>query len=442
MDRMPSGNNHKGFADSNVFADSQQYNAYDHLHLFQNDAEPNFHDASWGVNASDYPSSSRGHQPAPASHLPAASAFANYNTQPSSYTQPLKQNPAQFVQSPYSNYGAPQNYLPPTQQQYDPSLVAHSTSGTNVNHGLANSHASGSNARTIAPQALEHGPPYTNFGSPVPYGSPSYNPNEVGQARSNSAVYGPTRDPPINQHALISAVPPSSEAGIFSIIKYDDLARSTSSERMGNFLNIGKQSHEWNITRSAIPTYVPRKSRNELRALAGNNPSILAKIGKKSTLTKSLTRAPKVAKPFPNSNQTKSEQEIKYESQSSSDEESSSDDDSAYSDEDDIESPLPSTRPENLSGAVEYDTIKALWRSRRRPVDGESIRQGLVGFWEIVKTIRDRWKADSAAVADAEEKKRTGEIPLLMSRVKDQRDMIEVAFKAALKHGNRAIVEL
>ena len=41
----------------------------------------------------------------------------------------------------------------------------------------------------------------------------------------------------------------------------------------------------------------------------------------------------------------------------------------------------------------------------------------------------------------AEEKNRKGELPMLRSRVKDSRDMIEVAFKAALQHGNRTIVQ-
>ena len=45
-------------------------------------------------------------------------------------------------------------------------------------------------------------------------------------------------------------------------------------------------------------------------------------------------------------------------------------------------------------------------------------------------------------MTEAETKNRENELPLLKSRVKDQREMMESAFRAALKHGSRAIVEL
>lgn len=133
---------------------------------------------------------------------------------------------------------------------------------------------------------------------------------------------------------------------------------------------------------------------------------------------------------------------IKYESESES--EFESDNVSLYSDEEDdvAGAPLPAKKPEDAKGAVEYDTIKALWRNKRKTTDATSIRKGLGDFWEILKTIRDRWKTDIKAVEEAEEKKRVGDLALLKSRVKDQRDMLEVAFRAALKHGFRSIIEL
>lgn len=133
---------------------------------------------------------------------------------------------------------------------------------------------------------------------------------------------------------------------------------------------------------------------------------------------------------------------IKYESVSPS-EESSSEEDSDYSDDELGEpSPLPPKRPDNPVEAVKYDAIKALWRSRSFEVSADEIRTGLKDIWEVVRTIRDRWKADAAAVTDAEEKKRLSELPLLRSRVKDQRDMMEAALKSALEHGHRNILEV
>lgn len=132
---------------------------------------------------------------------------------------------------------------------------------------------------------------------------------------------------------------------------------------------------------------------------------------------------------------------IKYEGDSSSSEYTSSDE-SDYSDDELAEpSPLPAKRPDTPLEAVKYDTIKALWHSKRFEVDVDDIRAGLKDFWEVVRTIRDRWKTDTAAVTEAEEKKKHGEIPLLQSRVKDQRNMLEVALTAALQHGHPGILE-
>jgi hypothetical protein len=214
---------------------------------------------------------------------------------------------------------------------------------------------------------------------------------------------------------------------------------------MSNFVNIGTEALNWDVNRAALPAYVPRKSRSELRKIAGNDQRALSKIGKKSIKKeKSLVSNTKQVQ-LATSNASPTTEKIKYEGGSSSEEDSSSDEDSdtSYFSDDVAEpSPLPPKRPTSPKEATEYDATKALWRGKRKSVSSDSIRKGLVDFWEIVKTIRDRWKADSNAVTEAETKNRENELPLLKSRVKDQREMMESAFKAALKHGNRAIVEL
>lgn len=105
-------------------------------------------------------------------------------------------------------------------------------------------------------------------------------------------------------------------------------------------------------------------------------------------------------------------------------------------------SPLPGSRPQTPLEATRYDAIKALWRPRNLSVTPSDIREGLKSYWDLVRTIRDRWKSDAAAVKEAEDKKRNSELPLLQDRVKNQRDMIEVAFKAALEYGHKQIIEL
>ncbi|KAK4503916.1 hypothetical protein PRZ48_004831 [Zasmidium cellare] len=416
---------------NNLFADNQQFNAYDNLNLFPSGSDSNFNEAGWGVNASDYGSQSRGQLPAVnngwqqnANHL----SNPGYSGQASPYGRNLNQSPASFNQNQYQNFGQPQqqqSFQPYGQSLHDQSLFSRPSSGQNF-------HA------TITPQALDRNV-QTGYGG-SPYGNPAF-PNAFNQNSTIRPNSTPLQARPVNQKILSDAVPKGQASGMFSIINFDTLSRSTNTERMGNYVNIGKEPLEWGITRSVVPSHAPRKSRNELRALAANNPTALAKIGKKTG---------KKTKSYPNllsdiksaSASASSAARVKYEQDTSSSEESTSDDDSEYTDDDDEDSPLPAKRPDNPKAGVEYDTIKALWRSKRKTLSSESIRKGLVDFWDLVKNIRDRWKKDAQDVTDAEENKQTGQLPLLQSRVKDQRDMIESAFKAALKHGHRGLLEL
>lgn len=408
---MPGSNNNDAFANDGLFADSQNFTSNDSL--FSNGSEFSSLDASWGVNASEFNSSanqSRG--PAAgvpswqqnANHLAASSIHQGYNGNSSPFGRSMNQSPASFNQNNFSSYATSQTY-PYRQQQYD--------AGTNAQNFKLPHHAfttAASGASTVAPQSLNHN---QNFG----LGSYGMG-NSYGQGRPSVPQQQVRR---ADQNALVSQVPKGTGVGMFSIIDFDHLSRVTDSERMGIYANVGRDALEWDVSRSTLPAYVPRTSRNELRVLAGNNAAALAKIGKKSKAHG---------------------QRIKYENDSSSEDDSSSDDDSEYSSDDESDSPLPSKRPDNAKGGVEYDVIKALWRSKRKTIDGPTIRKGLADFWEVVKTIRDRWKADQTAVTDAEEKKKAGELPLLKSRVKDQREMAEAAFRAALKHGHRGIIEL
>ena len=132
--------------------------------------------------------------------------------------------------------------------------------------------------------------------------------------------------------------------------------------------------------------------------------------------------------------------------QSPSDSDSSSEEsDSEFSDSDlEISEPppIPAKRPDAPLDAVRYDTIKAVWASPNRPADADEIRSALKSFWEVVRTIRDRWKSDGAALKQAEEVKKKSELPLLKERVNSQRDMMQAAIKAALEFGHRDVLAL
>lgn len=211
-----------------------------------------------------------------------------------------------------------------------------------------------------------------------------------------------------------------------------------------------------------VPGPPRRRSRNELRELAKNDPKMLSKIDfydldllfllilasaklgkkhhKKSHNAAVVSKSQQPAYP---KKQWQPTPGIKYEGDSSSEYSSSEESDSEYSEDELAEpSPLADKRPDSPLDAVAYDAIKATWRSKRFEVDSAEIRSGLGNFWDVVRTIRDRWKTDTLAVTDAEEKKKYGELPLLKSRVKDQRNMFEAALVAANKHGHKSILEL
>lgn len=138
---------------------------------------------------------------------------------------------------------------------------------------------------------------------------------------------------------------------------------------------------------------------------------------------------------------------VKEQASESSDETESSEEDSDYNSSDEeldiVEpSPLPETRPPGAKDAVRYDTIKALWLPRSRSTQGERIRTGLKDFWEVIRTIRDRWKTDGEVVKKAEEAKKNSELPMLRERVTTQREMMEIALHNALEHGHPDIISL
>jgi len=436
MDQMPRAND--GIANGNLFGDSQQFtNNYDNLFAPGNDS--NFDDASWGINASGYGSLSRAPSsqatpswPQNTTHLSNSNTSNSFNTANGIYGRSPVHSPAPFGQNnaygsyPGQQYNYGQPYRQPTQQHVNPGFQT-------FNHTPVNS-------ATIAPQALAPAiqqssvkQPNDRLAADFAYGSPGQQPAQA-QSTSNAT-----------QNALIQSIPAGQQHGRFSTIDFAQLVKATNAERLAMFAGVGKQAQEFPVNRStALPAYYKRHSRNELKAMAKNDPKLVSRLtSKPSDRVGGLTQRPGQGVNAGSPGQSAGD--IKYEGDSDSDSDSSESDVSLYSDEEDdlAGAPLPSKRPdEDPKEAVEYDTIKALWRNKRKTIDATSIRKGLGDFWEIVKTVRDRWKDDTNAVMDAEKKGKVGDLALLKSRVKDQRNMLEVAFRTALKHGFRPIIEL
>lgn len=158
--------------------------------------------------------------------------------------------------------------------------------------------------------------------------------------------------------------------------------------------------------------------------------------------------ATKMSGPRPGTSATPSRSDSAANSASSSESsDSDSEDESQYSDESEIEvrpeepSPLPSIRPADPNKAVEYDIIKTVWAKRSKALSGTVIRTALGEYWDIFKSIRDKWKAKSTSLQQAIEKKDQANKTAYERRVVEQRRLVESCIRLTLKHGHPSIVE-
>lgn len=154
----------------------------------------------------------------------------------------------------------------------------------------------------------------------------------------------------------------------------------------------------------------------------------LAKIAKRTKKIHVPKYRPSVAGQSPASPSSESE---------SSDYESDSDYDSEPEPE---KFPLPGDRPQDAIGATRYDSAKAVFLPRNVYVENEALRLGLKNFWNLIKTIRERWNKDSEAVKEAADAKKDSELPMLRDRVKNQKDMMKVALDTAIEFGHQDLI--
>ena len=230
-------------------------------------------------------------------------------------------------------------------------------------------------------------------------------------------------------------IPKGRKSAGFVVFDQAALAKATNSSALNKLVTFGSEPFHFASNRSkpecrlnalrmqcltcvaALPQYTARQSVKDLRkAGAGNKKSIA-----KKTSTKQLPTG----------------KTLKQDISDSESYDDSSDDDSEYSDEEEDEpSPLPATRPDEMHSATRYDIIKAAWFPRKSQPSSEKIKASLRDVWEILNTIQKRWRIDSKAVTEAEEQKKTKELPVLKSRVTSSRDLLQSALQAALEHAH------
>ncbi|KAF2036485.1 hypothetical protein EK21DRAFT_51820 [Setomelanomma holmii] len=274
-------------------------------------------------------------------------------------------------------------------------------------------------AGTITPQALQNTQLQNTRPSASPYQTPRTNSELFAQRAMSSSTLKPVPIPTFE-------IPKGKKSGGFYVLDQSALAKATKSTALNKLVTLGSESFHLATNRTALPLYTARQSVKELKKVGADNKKLLAKLS---------SSKPSVAKALKTRAYASSPSSLKREVSDSEDYTDSSDDSSEYTDdEEDEPSPLPASRPEEPHAAVRYDIIKATWYPRRTPLSSEKIKESMRDIWEVLNTIQKRWRADSKAVSDAEAEKKTGELPVLKSRVASQRDLLQSALKAALEH--------
>ena len=335
---------------------------------------------------------------------------------------PLVQPFAAAAESNIQNAGFGGGHsIPFPQNAYDPALLSLSHPDPprkNLQHSQTN---------TISPEALQN-----NVAS-------SFNQHQL-STRNERIQPASTLSAPAQK---IFPAPKGTSSGIFLISSPESLQKATNSKRLHKFANICEKTVELPISKSTIPVYNPRKSRNEL-----NRPlSAVERLRAEAVRKKYQKSAATASRPGLSSLKTRDQSLVKQEEELESSSEEDSSDESEYesssAEEEEPKPPIPAARPTAPKDAVRYDTIKSLWRpaTPNQAMGEQSIRQGMNEFFEVVNTIGDRWKADCEDVKKAQDQNESRQVPVFKQRVVDQRELMEVAMDAALGHGYPEIIE-
>lgn len=391
--------------------------------------------------------------------------YNSYNQSYASQPQGFQTHAPPYTNGSFNQQGPPVSYQQPSnvdpslghdanalrQQQQSQYSVSMRTSTPQIHSG------------TVTPQALQHN---TNIQNARPaashfqvsfhwkHGMATTADTNHQAPRSTSEMFAQRAMPAVNVKPVpvpSLEIPRGKKSGGLYVLDQAALAKATKSSALNKLVTLGSEPFHLPTNRSKpmcpkfmlrnahtdaatapLPLYTPRQSVRELKKVGADNKKLLAKLS---------STKPSVAKALKTRTYAASPSELKREISESDSETDSSDDDSEYTDDEDDEiSPLPASRPEEPHQAVRYDIIKATWCPRDPPPNTERIKAGMRDIWEVLNTITKRWRADTKAVSDAEAENKTGELPVLKSRVASQRDLLQSALEAAIDHAHPDIL--
>ncbi|KAL8686751.1 MAG: hypothetical protein Q9218_006892 [Villophora microphyllina] len=376
----------------------------------------------------------------------------NFGVHSAIYDQRYSRSPAPFDYSGFNPNQDPAISGPP----YDHSFTyAHPPLPTHDQYGLSRTHSYQQNQQqaqnqTISPQALQNYPAgfAQNHVQRLPLNQASIDPALASRKPSAYAVPPPQPITRQGWKALSSTMPDGKTQGNFLVKANAEFVTATKSKHLAGFTFVGNDTLEVSTTKATVPKYNRRRSRNEIRRLLlqekGTGPwppsrePLLKKL--KISSKSSISRPPSAGSRGTSTVESPSTIESSSESDPEGDE-SEYDTSSELEVEPEEPSPLPPNRPLDPLKAIEYDTIKAVWAKRKVNLSGVVIRTALSEYWNIMKGVRDRWKAEMATLQQALEKKEKAKIIEYERRAANQRKLLESCIHLTLKHGHRDIVE-
>ncbi|KAF2744130.1 hypothetical protein M011DRAFT_480205 [Sporormia fimetaria CBS 119925] len=280
---------------------------------------------------------------------------------------------------------------------------------------------------TVSPQNLQQNGTSQPFGHSVPsiYSKPA---SDAFAPRVMPAVQS-SQPPPVSRFE----VPKGKLSGGFYLIDQAALAKATNSIALNSYVNIGTQPMHLVTNRTPLPIYNARQSSKDLRQSGAGSKKALDRLAHKSQSARILVKKQLEDK-------LHNLLAVKRDVVSDSEEYTDSDYDSEYTDDEEEEvSPLPAVRPAEPDQAVRYDIIKATWFPRNPPPDAAQIKASLAALWGpegVLNGIQKTWRAANKALTEAEEQKKTAELPQLQKRVTKQRDLFCFALKSLLEFGH------
>jgi hypothetical protein len=121
---------------------------------------------------------------------------------------------------------------------------------------------------------------------------------------------------------------------------------------------------------------------------------------------------------------------------------------SESSDESDLEieapdepSPIPAVRPTEPEAAAQYDTLQAVWSPRNKWPGTEKVKNAMVAYKDLVKSLRDAWKEQVQAMKLAENQDDNQKATKLKEKVISQRRTMDKIATTTLEMGHPIIVE-